>query len=44
MDGMDSTSEANRRVTVLLKMKESVDALSNTTAEASSTNNDSHPN
>jgi hypothetical protein len=37
-------SEINRRVTVMLKLRESVDALSPTTTAANTTANDTHPN
>jgi chemotaxis protein MotB len=43
MPGYQGDNEINRRVTVLLKLKESLDALT-TTAANSSTENDTHPN
>jgi hypothetical protein len=43
MPGYPGDNEINRRVTVLLKLKESLDALT-TTAANSSTENDTHPN
>lgn len=43
MPGYGADAEINRRVTVLLKLKESMDALTTTTA-ANSSENDTHPN
>lgn len=43
MSGYPGDNEINRRVTVLLKLKESMDALT-TTAANSPTDNDTHPN
>ncbi len=43
MDGYQPNDEINRRVTVMLKLKESIDALSPTTT-AGVSENDTHPN
>jgi chemotaxis protein MotB len=44
MPDFPADAEINRRVTVLLKLKESVDALTTTAAANSPTDNDTHPN
>lgn len=44
MPGMPADAEINRRVTVLLKLRESMNALPTTTAAADSDANDTHPN